>query len=113
MADRKVRIVKDHLGCMTGPDESRFAGTHDDPVLANTGDVATYHGPHPNPRLDGWHLLTIDIDGTTYWLPAVEGAHFEFVTKDPETPAERAAFVRTARPVRKPPSTAWLDKLNL
>lgn len=62
-AGDSVRLTTGPLGVLERDDDVRFVPD----VLANRGDVGTYRGAHAD--LDGWHRVTIAVDGVDYIVP--------------------------------------------
>lgn len=66
----RVRLIG-RLGTMKDLGQYKFEEYH-----TQDGELGTYHGPHPS--LDGWHVVTIEHDGETLYVP-VGADHFEAV----------------------------------
>lgn len=59
-----IRFIGKNLGLVSNIDNTRF-----EEHTVRTGDSGTYVGPHPSPRLPGWHVIAVDVDGTTLYCP--------------------------------------------
>lgn len=68
IAGQEVRITSDCLGVLDPEAEGRPV-FHPD-VTLNRGDLASYVGPTPEPK--GWHLVSVERDGTKYVAPVHE-----------------------------------------
>jgi hypothetical protein len=49
----RVTFLAERLGVLLQEDDGQFVGT------LGRDFVGIYHGPHPSPRLEGWHLVTV------------------------------------------------------
>lgn len=56
-----VRFTANSLGTVTSPEAWRFEGA------VVKGDTGAYAGPHPS--IDHWHLVTVEEDGRTLYVP--------------------------------------------
>lgn len=51
----RVKFTSQRLGVLLDPDDGQFVGT------LGLDFIGAYRGPHPAPRLEGWHLVTVPI----------------------------------------------------
>jgi hypothetical protein len=68
-----VRFVGGPYGVVAHLDSSRF-----EPEVVTDGDTGRYFGPHPNPNLDGWHIISVNLGGRDLFVPLYPGC-FEAV----------------------------------
>lgn len=63
------------LGVLEHPDAAHFAPD----AVVEPGMVGELEGPHPNDQLaaKGWQLARVELEGRTFYVPVVEGDHFE------------------------------------
>lgn len=59
-----VRFTASRLGTVESLDSSRF----EEPTVV-AGDLGTYLSPHPNTRLEGWHVVEVEVDGRKLLVP--------------------------------------------
>jgi hypothetical protein len=70
----RVRFTANRLGLVAHLDATRF-----EEETVEQGDEGTYLGPHPNPRLDGWHVISVQKGERELFAPVHEN-QFEAVT---------------------------------